>query len=717
MFSFALCETPLLVINSSQRIIEQNYAVFDLINDPTVSVFMIPLSGVVDFFIDKNTKKLYYNKTVEEYGTKRIIIIGQRSDCVEAKIINLSILDIPQIVNKTPSQDEVLISIDESLSFRAEVIDKDDFSPKHQWLLNNKTVSDEKIYFFRSNPSKNISIGNHTLQLKIIDDFDLSTQTSWHIQVFPSNLAPYMFSDFPEYAWISDNLLKTASLDNYFSDPEGTDINFKVRFFDENKNDVTIDYELLPTGEILLKNSNGFKGLLFIEITAKDEIGLESKGGIFKIVVVPKEESIDVRKIVTHVCGDRVCGGIENCDNCQDDCGPCAPGQLRCEKKWVCEEWSQCYTNGVMVRECADTNQCYDISERPATFSFCSPTATCFDKIKNQNEDKIDCGGFCGACPTCYDRKQNQGEQGIDCEGPCKNKCPTCTDGILNGQESDIDCGGKCGLCIGGKTCYSYKDCESYNCKNFTCASPTCFDGIMNHGEEGVDCEGPCNIVCPTCFDAMKNQDEESIDCGGSCDAGCPTCFDGIKNQDEWLVDCGATCGLCNKIIIPPLVIILTMFLALFIVILSVSLSNAAKKGLFDDFKVKVILLLIANIKPKNSKELIDNEGHTKQFIKNLESILKEEFSSTEAYKEKIMMITSEYYMKLFNMTYGFDPEEAALKIGEVVGFPYNAILKEIFFESITITKTKTNTLLLNDYCKRTIKALKIIEKKISSKK
>jgi len=47
---------------------------------------------------------------------------------------------------------------------------------------------------------------------------------------------------------------------------------------------------------------------------------------------------------------------------------------------------------------------------------------SCYDNIKNQGEQGIDCGGPCGVCivkASCYDNIKNQGEQGIDCGGPC----------------------------------------------------------------------------------------------------------------------------------------------------------------------------------------------------------------------------------------------------------------------------------------------------------
>ncbi|VVB54302.1 Uncharacterised protein [uncultured archaeon] len=122
-----------------------------------------------------------------------------------------------------------------------------------------------------------------------------------------------------------------------------------------------------------------------------------------------------------------------------------------------------------------------------------APAASCTDGIKNQNEDRVDCGGVCPPCPTCWDSIKNQGEAGVDCGGPCPTACATCSDGIQNQAETGVDCGGPCAKC------------------------PTCFDGLLNQGETQTDCGGPCAKKCPSCSDSFQNQGEEGVDCGGPC--------------------------------------------------------------------------------------------------------------------------------------------------------------------------------------------------------
>ncbi len=115
--------------------------------------------------------------------------------------------------------------------------------------------------------------------------------------------------------------------------------------------------------------------------------------------------------------------------------------------------------------------------------------STCMDRIKNQDETDIDCGGK--KCPKCNDR-MNCNED-CDCiNNNCQEKrChrinisslwfifirssfilafQSCDDNIRNQDESDIDCGGiKCSKCDNTRICQENSDCDSGVCKNQTC--------------------------------------------------------------------------------------------------------------------------------------------------------------------------------------------------------------------------------------------------------
>jgi hypothetical protein len=51
----------------------------------------------------------------------------------------------------------------------------------------------------------------------------------------------------------------------------------------------------------------------------------------------------------------------------------------------------------------------------------------CSNKVQDQNETGMDCGGVCQPCASCNDGIKNQGEDGVDCGGPCVSCVPACT--------------------------------------------------------------------------------------------------------------------------------------------------------------------------------------------------------------------------------------------------------------------------------------------------
>ncbi len=276
----------------------------------------------------------------------------------------------------------------------------------------------------------------------------------------------------------------------------------------------------------------------------------------------------------------------------------CAPDTSNC-RQWVA--LLDCASNGKVCDDGVTPVACVDVG-----------APTCSDKIKNQDETDVDCGGTkCNKCDV-----GNACTQDGDCSSnacdPAGMVCQagaTCSDNILNGAETDVDCGGGgCNTCDIGKSCTQNADCTSNTCDSNTAkciAAATCSDAIKNQDETDVDCGGsncnPCGLggVCTnnsdcgtmncdpgtmkcaavgTCNDNIKNQDETDVDCGGmtcndcplgdtcqsdmdcmsgSCNtggtntclpAGVPTCDDMTKNQDETDVDCGG--ATCGKCMI-----------------------------------------------------------------------------------------------------------------------------------------------------------------------
>ena len=65
-----------------------------------------------------------------------------------------------------------------------------------------------------------------------------------------------------------------------------------------------------------------------------------------------------------------------------------------------------------------------------------------------------------------------------------------CHDRVRDDDETDVDCGGSCRACGFDAACAVANDCQSRVCDTGTCAPPTCSDGIQDGFETGIDCGG-----------------------------------------------------------------------------------------------------------------------------------------------------------------------------------------------------------------------------------
>ncbi|CAF1412356.1 unnamed protein product [Adineta steineri] len=116
----------------------------------------------------------------------------------------------------------------------------------------------------------------------------------------------------------------------------------------------------------------------------------------------------------------------------------------------------------------------------------------CIDRIKNEDETDIDCGG--SRCPKCNNIMNCNDDS--DCiSSYCKNKkcnpIETCDDKMKNQDETDIDCGGsKCPKCQDTKICNQASDCTSNFCNN------KCVPACKNNGT----CVSENNCTCSSGF-------------------------------------------------------------------------------------------------------------------------------------------------------------------------------------------------------------------------
>ena len=265
---------------------------------------------------------------------------------------------------------------------------------------------------------------------------------------------------------------------------------------------------------------------------------------------------------------------------------PICPEQP-CELGRVCID-GQCL---LPEPECQSPDECPDGG---ACIRGICQQASCLDRLLNQDETDVDCGGECEPCQVGEVCQIAQDCVPRVCEdGRCV--APDCADGVANGDEADVDCGGECALCEAGAHCRLASDCASAVCVDGHCRESSCEDAVLNGLETGVDCGGACPQPCgdgggcedgddclngncieavcqpAACGDNLLNGDETDVDCGGPACVACadtlacvvsadclsgvcsdgrcssPRCDDAVQNGDEVDIDCGGPCPGCAE--------------------------------------------------------------------------------------------------------------------------------------------------------------------------
>ncbi len=123
-----------------------------------------------------------------------------------------------------------------------------------------------------------------------------------------------------------------------------------------------------------------------------------------------------------------------------------------------------------------------------------STNESCSDKIKNQGETDVDCGGPCSACETCFDNLKNQDESGIDCGGICVILCKASEEPQIHGTKDQDNYE----VYDNAKALASNNPQESYTlCNTLVDASlrNDCFDQIAKIANSSVFCNGIVNSL------------------------------------------------------------------------------------------------------------------------------------------------------------------------------------------------------------------------------
>ncbi|MGB9749141.1 MAG: hypothetical protein ACP5OZ_01070 [Candidatus Woesearchaeota archaeon] len=236
-----------------------------------------------------------------------------------------------------------------------------------------------------------------------------------------TNRPPILVNLIPNQTWLENTMVSGIDLDDYFVDPDGDVLNYT------HSPVQNIQINISPSNVVTFIPQNWWYGNRTVIFYAYDPYRASNESNVVYLTVihVPRPELEQ-----SQVGGGGGTGSSEQ--------------SMLCTPKWECTEFGLCLATGIRVRKCIDANNCQNENlGKPKEFEYCNYTPTCFDLLKNGNEEWVDCGGPCKPCPSCYNLIQDQGETGVDCGGPCK-PCPSCSNGIQDFGEEGIDCGVVC---------------------------------------------------------------------------------------------------------------------------------------------------------------------------------------------------------------------------------------------------------------------------------
>ncbi|MFM2154014.1 MAG: hypothetical protein RL199_2449, partial [Pseudomonadota bacterium] len=188
----------------------------------------------------------------------------------------------------------------------------------------------------------------------------------------------------------------------------------------------------------------------------------------------------------------------------------------------VCSNSQQCGPTGGSCEKFGGNNK-----------GTCAPFAA--DKVRNQGESDVDCGGV-GSAPRCAAGRTCTGDDDCDASNNL-----VCRSGKCRGQTGAVVTAAS--ACISGATRSSKVGARTVT----TCADPTCRDRVRNGDETDVDVGGPACPRAPESRACRIDSDCASGRCGVKGQCLKAACNDGIRNGNEAAVDCGGTCGPCNN--------------------------------------------------------------------------------------------------------------------------------------------------------------------------
>jgi hypothetical protein len=671
VFSQEACgpsDTPKIIASSLYSANVNSFFFADVNSSNTkdkISFSLIPIiTNIKNLGINKDTGIIAFTPNKSNAGVSTFLVIAvTEKGCYDTRKMGIVVYDKPQFTTMIPDIETIELNQTRFVRF---YVNASSSSPplSYQWFKDNALVAVGNTYTYITNYSDS---GIHLVKAFAKDSRGLNSSVQWILVVKHKNRGPYIKYYFPNLALTTKKDVALLNVYDYIYDPDYDRLNFEPIFMDIYQSKKT------STSSPYFEMSFDSQGYMYVKW---ESVPPKEQGVMIKATDTSNESVLSLPFYLKVAVEENYTYYLLNgTENVTPDC----------RVEIICRGWSECLPTGIKTRDCYDYRNCNRQNTTFSEYEKCEYKASCYDRIKNQNEENIDCGGVCKLCESCNDGIKNQGESDTDCGGPCK-PCPSCEDSVKNQDETDIDCGGICGQCGPGMKCTQHNECQSLLCNSGICAAPSCKDSRKNQGETNIDCGGPCE-PCQTCFDKIKNQNEEGIDCGGQCKP-CETCFDKKRNQGELLIDCGGPCESCKfgfifatfkNLLIIIGIIILPIFVYLMI------------KSKYENDKIEFLVTFSSMLKympkklPNNYNQLFSKVKFELETHKQ-DIISKEEKSISEAYLNTI----NNFYSSLFEVEGIFGESLLRHSINSHINNPFLAnLFLEAYLQSTSISPGK----------------------------
>lgn len=289
------------------------------------------------------------------------------------------------------------------------------------YSFDNSSVSSSLHFSLNSSGvliinSNHSGIGQHIVPIVLRDTSycALSRVYNYNFTIYDINDPPTLTRSLPSKSLDEGESIYPFFLSDYFSDLDGDNLTYSV-----SSSSLSVSINNV-TSLVSISAPDGVCDEVAIYFIASDEHGLSTDSNMVVIDVNCETESSSDS------------GSDRNNDDYES-----------CESEWQCKDWGICYINNTQSRFCVDIYACDPEDYERYFWRDCFYIPTCYDGVKNQNEEGIDCGGACPPCfvnitgplPTCFDGIKNQNESGIDCGGPC----PECKQIELPGPVDEAD--------------------------------------------------------------------------------------------------------------------------------------------------------------------------------------------------------------------------------------------------------------------------------------